>query len=100
VPVVLETFPERAYLQDGRLAPRSMPGSSIHDPQEAARRAVMMAQEGRIEAIDGGFFEFEVDTLCIHGDNPNAVQIARSVRAALEEAGIQIRPFPVPEVQR
>jgi UPF0271 protein len=100
VPVVLETFPERAYLRDGRLAPRSMPGSSIHDPQEAARRAVMMAQEGRVEAIDGGFFEFEVDTLCIHGDNPNAVQIARSVRAALEEAGIQIRPFPVPEVQR
>ena len=99
LPVVLETFPERAYLRDGRLAPRSVPGSSIHDPQEAARRAVMMVQEGRIEAIDGGFFEFQVDTLCIHGDNPNAVQIAQAVRAALEAGGIQIRPFPVPGVQ-
>ncbi len=99
LPVILETFPERAYLQDGRLAPRSLPGSSIHDPQEAARRALMMVQEGRIEAIDGGFFEFEVDTLCIHGDNPNAVQIAQAVRAALEAGGVQIRPFPVLEVQ-
>ena len=99
LPVILETFPERAYLQDGRLAPRSLPGSSIHDPQEAARRALMMVQEGRIEAIDGGFFAFEVDTLWIHGDNPNAVQITQAVRTALEAGGVQIRPFPVPEVQ-
>ena len=97
VPVVLETFPERAYLRDGRLAPRSMPGSSIHDPHEAARRAVMMVKEGRIEALGGGYFEFEVETLCIHGDNPNAVQIAQAVRAALEAEGIQIRRFLVPE---
>lgn len=97
VPVVLETFPERAYLRDGRLAPRSMPGSSIHDPREAARRAVMMVTEGRVEAIDGGYFEFEVDTLCIHGDNPQAVQIARAVRAALEAAGVQVEAFAVPQ---
>lgn len=101
VPVVLETFPERAYLQDGRLAPRSLPGSSIHDPAEAARRAVMMVLEGRIEAIDGGHFEFAatgsgVDTLCIHGDNPNAVAIARAVRTALEAAGVEIRAFSPP----
>ena len=98
VPVVLETFPERAYLRDGRLAPRSMPGSSIHDPHLTARRAVMMATEGRVEALDGGYFEFEVDTLCIHGDNPNAVQIARAVRAALEAEGIEVRAFRVPGV--
>ena len=98
VPVVLETFPERAYLQGGRLAPRSMPGSSIHDPQEAARRAVMMATEGRIEAIDGGFFIFDrADSLCIHGDNPSAVQIARAVRQALEQAGLEVRTFARPE---
>lgn len=97
VPVVLETFPERAYLQDGRLAPRSMPGSSIHDPREAARRAVTIVKEGRVEALDGGFFEFRVDTLCIHGDNPNAVEIARAVRAALEAEGIEIRAFPIPD---
>ena len=97
VPVVLETFPERAYLQDGRLAPRSMPHSSIHDPQEAARRAVMMATEGRIEAIDGGYFVFErAGSLCIHGDNPNAVQIAKAVREALENAGVTVRSFARP----
>lgn len=98
LPVVLETFPERAYLRDGRLAPRSMPGSSIHDPQEAARRALMMVREGRVEAIDGGFFEFQVDTLCIHGDNPEAVPIARAVRAALEAGGVQVQRFSSPEV--
>ncbi|WP_161880984.1 LamB/YcsF family protein [Deinococcus alpinitundrae] len=104
VPVVLETFPERAYLSDGRLAPRSMPGSSIHDPAEAARRAVMMATEGRIEAIDGGYFAFtqnspfEVDSLCIHGDNPNAVQIARAVREALAAAGVEVRSFVQPRL--
>ena len=98
VPVVLETFPERAYLRDGRLAPRSLEGSSIHDPDLAARRAVMMVTEGRIEAMDGGYFEFEVDTLCIHGDNPNAVSIAQAVRAALEAAGIEVRAFPVPGI--
>ena len=59
----------------------------------------MMATEGRIEAVDGGYFviyensEAEVDSLCIHGDNPNAVQIARAVREALEAAGVTIRSF-------
>ncbi|ULH14178.1 LamB/YcsF family protein (plasmid) [Deinococcus sp. KNUC1210] len=96
VPVVLETFPERAYLKDGRLAPRSLPGSSIHDPQEAARRAVAMVKEGRIEALDGGFFEFEVETLCIHGDNPHAVQIAQAIREALAAEGIEVRAFSRP----
>ncbi|AZI44733.1 LamB/YcsF family protein (plasmid) [Deinococcus psychrotolerans] len=93
VPVVLETFPERAYLKDGRLAPRSMAGSSIHDPKEAARRAVMMVLEGLVEAVDGGFFECKVDSLCIHGDNPNAVQIAHAIRNALEDVGVTVRSF-------
>ncbi len=97
VPVVLETFPERAYLRDGRLAPRSMAGSSIHDPEEAARRAVMMVLEGLIEAVDGGFFECQVDSLCIHGDNPNAVQIAHAIREALEDVGVTVRSFAQPD---
>jgi UPF0271 protein len=97
VPVVLETFPERAYLQSGRLAPRSLPGSSIHDPQEAARRAVMMVTEGRIEALDGGFFEFTAHSLCIHGDNPAAVQIAGAIRTALEQEGIAVQAFALPQ---
>jgi 5-oxoprolinase (ATP-hydrolysing) subunit A len=93
VPVIIEAFPERAYLQNGQLAPRSMPGSSIHDPKEAARRAVMMVTQGKIETIDGDWFEMRPQTLCIHGDNPHAVEIARHVRQALEAQGVQIARF-------
>lgn len=93
MPIVLEAFPERAYLKNAQLAPRSLAGSSIHDPAEAARRAVMMVKEKRIEAIDGGWVDLDVQTLCIHGDNPNAVEIARAVRQALEAEGITIKNF-------
>jgi 5-oxoprolinase (ATP-hydrolysing) subunit A len=80
-------------MKDGRLAPRSMAGSSIHDPKEAARRAVQMVKENRVEAIDGGWFELHPQTLCIHGDNPYAPEIAKEVRAALEAEGITISAF-------
>ncbi|MGQ9693078.1 MAG: LamB/YcsF family protein [Thermaceae bacterium] len=91
--VVLEAFPERAYLKDGLLAPRSMPGSWITDPEEAARRAVRMVLEGKVEALDGGEVEVRAETLCIHGDNPNAPEVARAVRRALEEAGVEVKAF-------
>ena len=93
VKMLVEAFPERAYLKDGRLAPRSMTGSSIHDPKEAARRAVQMVKEHRVEAIDGGWFELKPQTLCIHGDNPHAPEIAKAVRQALEAEGISIKTF-------
>jgi 5-oxoprolinase (ATP-hydrolysing) subunit A len=93
LPVILEAFPERAYLQNGQLAPRSMAGSSIHDPVEAARRAVMMVTRGKVETIDGGSFAMKPQTLCIHGDNPHAVEIARHVRQALEAEGVKIERF-------
>jgi UPF0271 protein len=91
--VVLEAFPERAYLRNGQLAPRSLPGSWISDPKEAARRALRMVLEGKVEALDGGEVEVKAETLCIHGDNPNAPEVALAVRRALEEAGIEVRPF-------
>ena len=91
--VVLEAFPERAYLRNGQLAPRSLPGSWISDPKEAARRALRMVLEGKVEALDGGEVEVKAETLCIHGDNPNAPEVALAVRKALEEAGIEVRPF-------
>ena len=81
--VVLEAFPERAYLRSGQLAPRSMPGSWITDPEEAARRALRMVLEGKVEALDGGEVAVRADTLCIHGDNPNAPEVARAVREAI-----------------
>ena len=91
--VVLEAFPERAYLRNGQLAPRSLPGSWISDPKEAARRALRMVLERKVEALDGGEVEVKAETLCIHGDNPNAPEVALAVRKALEEAGIEVRPF-------
>ncbi|MDM7325012.1 MAG: 5-oxoprolinase subunit PxpA, partial [Thermus sp.] len=91
--VVLEAFPERAYLKNGQLAPRSLPGSWISDPQEAARRALRMVLEGRVEALDGGEVEVRAETLCIHGDNPSAPLVAKAVRRALEEAGIEVKAF-------
>jgi 5-oxoprolinase (ATP-hydrolysing) subunit A len=95
MPVILEAFPERAYLKNAQLAPRSMKDSSIHDPREAARRAVVMVKEKRIEALDGGFVELNVQSLCIHGDNPNAVSIAKEIREALEAEGVTIKNFAV-----
>jgi UPF0271 protein len=90
---VREAFPERAYLKSGQLAPRTMPGSWITDPEEAARRALDMVLRGRVEALDGGEVEVKAETLCIHGDNPRAPEVARAVRRALEGAGVGIRAF-------
>ena len=85
-----EAFPEREYARDGLLAARTLPGSSIHNPQEAARRAVGMAR-GEVQALDGTPITFQADTLCIHGDNPNAVKIAQAIWAALEEAAVPVK---------
>lgn len=90
---VLEAFPDRAYLPDGRLAPRSHADSLVRDPEVAAERAVAMVMRGRVAALGGGEAEVRAQTLCIHGDNPEAPEIARAVRSALEGAGVTIRPF-------
>ena len=90
---VREAFPDRAYLSDGRLAPRSMEGALIRDPKRAAERAVQMVLEGEIEALDGGRVRVRSETLCIHGDNPEAVAIARAVRQALVAHRVEIQAF-------
>ncbi len=90
---VREAFPDRAYLSDGRLAPRSLEGALIRDPERAAERAVRMVLEGEVEALDGGKVAVAAETLCIHGDNPEAVAIAQAVRRALEAAGVSVRAF-------
>lgn len=90
---IAEAFPERAYLRDGRLAPRSMRGSWIHDPAEAARRAVQMVTEGQVGTIEGGTVAVRAETLCIHGDNPQALTIASAIREALRIEGIEIKTY-------
>jgi 5-oxoprolinase (ATP-hydrolysing) subunit A len=91
--VVFEAFPDRAYTPDGKLAPRKLPGAVITDPQRAAEQALRMAKEGRVIATDGTVIEMEVHTLCVHGDNPSAVEHVRTIRKMLEDEGLSIVPL-------
>jgi UPF0271 protein len=93
--VVFEAFPDRAYTSDGKLAPRKLPGAVITDPKRAAEQALRMAKEGRVIATDGTRLEMEVHTLCVHGDNPSAVDHVRTIRQALEAEGLRIVPLGV-----
>ncbi len=93
VKVVREAFPERAYMRDGSLAPRKLAGSSIHDPHEAAARAVKMVTGQPLDTLNGGSITLQAETLCIHGDNPEAVTIAATMRDALNAAGITVKAF-------
>jgi 5-oxoprolinase (ATP-hydrolysing) subunit A len=82
---VPEGFPERGYLASGQLAPRSIQGSSIHDPHLAAARALQMAN-GEIHTLENTIIQTRLETLCIHGDNPNAPEIARVIRQRLQNS--------------
>ena len=68
----------------------------LHDPAEIAPRCVQLVIEGAVTAIDGSTVSVAAQSICVHGDTPGAVEIARSVRAALVEAGIDIRSFVPP----
>ncbi|NLC37371.1 MAG: LamB/YcsF family protein [Alcaligenaceae bacterium] len=89
--VAHEVFADRSYQGDGSLTPRSRPDAMIEDPQQSIRQVLRMVQEGRVAAVDGTDVEVRADTLCIHGDQPGAVVFAKAIRAALQEAGIQVK---------
>lgn len=91
-PVKLEGFVDRQYLPNGRLAARSEAGSVIHDPKAAADQARQLAQ-GTVKARDGSSLTLSPDSLCLHGDGPAALTIARRTRHVLEAAGCDIRAF-------
>jgi UPF0271 protein len=93
LPTVVEAFADRAYSADGRLAPRSLPGAVLHDPDEVASRAVRMVVEGTVEAVDGSSLTVTARSICVHGDSPGAVSMAVAVRRALESAGLRLAPF-------
>ncbi len=90
---VAEAFVDRAYRRDGTLVPRSASGARIDDPEIAARQAVGLALDGRIVSIDGTVLDLRPRTLCVHGDTPGSATIAHRVRAALRDAGMEIRGF-------
>jgi UPF0271 protein len=93
LPMVHEVFADRAYEDDGSLVSRRKPGAVLHDAREIADRVVRMVQDGAVVSVTGKVIKMRTDTVCIHGDTPAAVDIARGVRQALNGAGIKVAPF-------
>ncbi len=88
-----EAFADRAYLDDGSLAPRNHPGAVIHDPEIAAAQAVAIATRGRIKSLSGTALEVPADSICVHGDNPEAISLLARIREALANAKVVVRPL-------
>jgi 5-oxoprolinase (ATP-hydrolysing) subunit A len=91
--IVPEAFADRAYRADGQLVSRRLPGAVLHDPQEIADRVASMVNSGRVAAIDGSMIPITVESVCVHGDSPGAVQIAAAVRERLLADGVTLAPF-------
>jgi len=87
-----EAFVDRGYRADGTLAARGTPGALLDDPEAAALRAVALARGEPIATVDGSAIVVPCDTLCLHGDVPDAAATARAVRRALEAAGVAVAP--------
>ena len=93
IAAVGEGFADRAYTAEGRLQSRREPGAVLRDPDRVAARALRMATEGRVETVGGGEVAVEIRSLCVHGDTPGAVAMAKAVRAALDRAGVRLEAF-------
>ncbi len=88
-----EGFADRAYTEARQLVPRDQPGAVIHDPEVVAQRAVRMSTQGEVETITGKIIPLHIDTLCVHGDTPGAVQITTALCDALKAADVEIAPL-------
>lgn len=93
LPTVNEAFADRAYDAAGHLVSRRQEGSLITDPKAVVARCLRLVSEGRLTAIDGAQVSVTAQSLCVHGDTPGALRLARRVRDALTEAGVQLAPF-------
>ncbi len=93
LPLVHEVFADRAYEDDATLVSRRKPGAVLHDTAQIAERVVRMVQDRAVVSVSGKTIKVQLDTVCIHGDTPGAVEIARAVKAALKDNGIDVRPF-------
>ncbi len=90
LPVAGEVFADRGYADDGTLAPRDAPGGMIEDESRAVAQALAMVLEGRVTSLSGKTVPVAPDTICLHGDQPNAVAFARALRNAFSGKGIQL----------
>jgi UPF0271 protein len=91
--VAREVYADRAYSAAGLLIPRSAPGAVLHGVEKIAARVLAMVSSGAIVAQSGERIEVGVDSICVHGDHPEAVAMATAVRGRLEDAGVSLAPF-------
>jgi UPF0271 protein len=92
--VVEEVFADRAYADDGTLLPRSMPGAVLHDPKACVRHVKAMVESGALQSANGVRLPVRVQSICVHGDDPQAVATAKAVGEALRAAGWRLAPLP------
>jgi UPF0271 protein len=90
---VSEAFADRAYRSDGQLVSRKLPNAVLHDVAEIANRVASMVTAGRVAAVDGSTIPITVESVCVHGDSPGALQITNAVRDRLTADGVEIKAF-------
>lgn len=90
---IAEAFADRAYHTDGSLVSRREAGSVLHDAQHIAERMLQLITQGGVTSIEGEFTPVKADSICVHGDSPGAIEMARQIRNVLEGKGIAIRTF-------
>jgi UPF0271 protein len=88
--VAREVFADRNYLADGSLVPRTRPDALLHDPEEVAARVLRMLHERVVRSVEGIDVAIRADTICVHGDAPDTVAVAKTLRAKLAEGGIEV----------
>ena len=93
VSAVAEVFADRAYEDDGSLVSRERDGAVLSDASEVAARMLHYVQHGTLMSRSGSLLKFSARSICIHGDTPHAVQLARSLRGALTQAGVKLAAF-------
>ena len=89
--VASEVFADRSYQPDGSLTPRSQPNALLQSDEEAVQQVISMVTEKRVKAVTGEWISLDADTVCIHGDGAHALSFATKVRAALVQAGVEIK---------
>ena len=92
-PVFSEIFADRGYLSSGQLVPRDQEGAMIHDAGEAAARLIAFLETGLMPVIDGEPIKLDAHSICVHGDSPGAVSMAREIHQRLTAQGVDIRAF-------
>lgn len=92
--VAREVFADRSYQADGQLTPRSQPGAVLHGAQDCVQHVLRMLEAGGLVTTDGQRLPTRIDSICVHGDGPGAVEAARAIRAALEAAGHRLVTLP------